>query len=72
MLNLPLITSLVIIVGFSADLPLLEPLKTEATFGLWVVVLAPLAVLLLVTQVALWIRVPSARPLRQRRTQSGP
>ena len=63
LLNLPLITSLLITVGFSADLAFLAPLKTETTFGLWVVVLVPLAVLLGIAQVVLWLCLPAARPL---------
>jgi len=44
-------------------LAFLAPLKTETTFGLWVVVLVPLAVLLGIAQVVLWLCLPAARPL---------
>ena len=65
LLNLPLIIGLLIMVGFSADLPFLRPLKTETTFGWWVVVMVPVAVFLLITQIVLWCTVPASRPLRR-------
>jgi len=60
--NLPLILGLAIWAGFSMDLPFLAPLKTETTFGLWVAVLVPVAILLLAGQIVLWVVNPGTRP----------
>ena len=54
-LHAPLLTAALLAFVFSADLPLFRPLKTEATYGLWVVVLVPLAILLFIVQVFLWV-----------------
>lgn len=65
--NLPLILGLSIAIGFSLDIPLLRFMKTEGTYGIWVVVLAPAAVLLLLTQVILWFVCPWTRLVRRSR-----
>jgi hypothetical protein len=65
--NLPLVVSAAIMVAFSVDAPLTRALKTEATFGLWVAVLVPAAVVLLVVQILLWVRWPWIRPIGRAR-----
>ena len=60
--NLAGLLGLLLVVSFSADIAPLRPLKTEQTFGLWLVVLVPLAIVLLVTQLILWWRLPRTRP----------
>ena len=67
--NLPLIVGLLLTLSFSLDVPFLRAVKTEQTFGLWLVVLAPLAILLFVVQLVLWWRWPGTRPWR---SGSGP
>lgn len=52
--NLPLIGGLLLTISFSADVPFLRALKTEDTFGVWLVVLLPLAILLLAVQPVVW------------------
>jgi len=64
--NLPLLVGLALMIVFSVDTPGLRQLKTESTYGLWVVVLVPVAIALLLVQVVLWVRWPGTRPLRRR------
>jgi hypothetical protein len=54
MLHLPIIVSALITVTFSLDAPFLGALKTERTFGWWLVLLVPLAIILGLSQVAVW------------------
>lgn len=54
-LFLPGLITTVILTAGSWDAPFLRPLRTELTYGWWVVVLYPLAALLALTQVVLWI-----------------
>ena len=54
-LHLPLLVAALIVVVFSSDIELFAPLKTESTFGYWLVVGVPAAALLVVAQVILWI-----------------
>ncbi|MEZ5064306.1 MAG: hypothetical protein R3B81_06195 [bacterium] len=63
--NLPGLLGLLLAISFSADIAPLRPLKTEQTFGLWLVVLVPLAIVLLATQLILWWRLPRTRPWRR-------
>jgi hypothetical protein len=60
------VAALSITLAFSVDLPPLRALKTEQTFGLWVVFAAPLALGLAAVQIALWWRCPGARPWPKR------
>lgn len=69
--NLPVIAGLLITVSFSVDLPFLRAVKTEHAFGLWLVVLLPLAMLSFATQFLLWWRCPWTRPWRGRAGRSG-
>lgn len=62
--NLPVIVGLLVTVSFSADVPFLRALKTESTFGVWLVVLLPVAILLLISQLLLWWAWPRTRPWR--------
>lgn len=59
--NLPFLAGLPLALAYSMDVPFLRAVKTEQTFGLWLVVLAPLAVLLLVLQLVLWWFRPGTR-----------
>jgi len=63
--NLPVILGAALVIAFSADLPALRPLKTETSYGLWVVVLVPAAIALLLVQVVLWVRLPGTRLFRR-------
>lgn len=59
--NAPLLLAALLVVAFSADIPVLGPLKTESTFGWWLLGV-PIAVLVLAgAQVALWLRRSQAR-----------
>lgn len=69
LLNVPGLAALAIVIGFSVDLPFLRSLKTEQTFGVWVVILVPGAVLFVIAQLILWLAYPTSRPWRRR---SGP
>jgi hypothetical protein len=53
--HLPLLAAAAIVVVGSADIPAFQALKTESSYGLWVVVLIPAAVLLFLAQVAVWV-----------------
>jgi len=64
--NLPAIAGLLLSLAFSIDVPFLRSLKTEETFGLWVVVLVPLAILLFAAQLVLWWSWSWTRPWRTR------
>jgi hypothetical protein len=66
--NLPLVLGLGIMTVFSLDVPILAPLKTETSYGVWVVILVPAAVTLLVLQLVLWIVSPRTRPWGRIRT----
>ena len=65
LMNLPILVAAAITVGFSTDLSFLRPLKTEQTFGWWLVVLVPAAIILFVTQFVMWVCWPATRPLRR-------
>ena len=60
--NLPIIAAIAITVLFSTETPIDEFLKTEQSFGVWVTVLIPLAILLLLAQIAVWALRPRTRP----------
>ena len=60
-MHLPGLAALLIAVAFSAEWEVLRPLKTEHTFGWWVVVLAPAAVILAVVQVGIWVTLLARR-----------
>ena len=62
--NLPLIIGFAIMIIFTWDAPFLRFLKTEQTFGYWVVVLVPAAVVLLVSQLVVWGLWSWTRPWR--------
>jgi len=66
--NLPLILVLGIMAAFSPDVSILAPLKTETSYGVWVVILVPAMVALLVLQIVLWIVSPRTRPWGRIRT----
>lgn len=61
-----MIVGLLVTLSFSMDPPFLRVVKTEQTFGLWLVVLVPLAILLFALQLALWWRCSWTRPWRTR------
>lgn len=67
--NLPLLLALAITVAFSSDLPLLALLKSEQTFGWWLVVGVPAAMLLFGAQIALWTFFPTTRPWSRQRAR---
>jgi len=54
LLHLPLLGASLIALVFSIDIELFRPLKTEFTFGFWVVVLVPISVLLAIVQLVIW------------------
>jgi hypothetical protein len=54
LLNVPLLVAAAMIAAFSTDIPMLRPLKTEFTFGYWLL-LVPAAWILLAVQVVLWV-----------------
>jgi hypothetical protein len=60
--NLPLVLGLAITVVFSCEAPVFRSLKTERTFGWWLVLGLPVAVLLFLGQLGLWVARPSSRP----------
>ena len=55
LLHLPLSIAVAVMVVFSTDIEAFRPLKTEHTYGLWVVVLVPIAVFALLAQIAIWV-----------------
>jgi hypothetical protein len=63
-LHLPGLTALLITVMFSAEWEVFRPLKTEQTFGWWVLVLVPAAVILGLVQVGIWVTLLARRAPR--------
>jgi hypothetical protein len=53
--HLPILLSATIAVAFSSDARVFRPLHTEQSFAWFVVVLVPLATLLALVQLAIWL-----------------
>jgi len=53
---LPGILAAILLIAGTGDLPLLQSLRTESTYGWWVVVLYPLTAVLAATQIVLCAR----------------
>ncbi len=53
--HLPILLCAAIAVAFSSDLELFRPLHTERSFAWFVVVFVPLAVLLALVQLGIWL-----------------
>ena len=60
--NVPIFAAIAITVIFSAETPLDELLKTEQSFGFWVTLFIPLAIVLVAAQIAVWAFLPGTRP----------
>ena len=69
--NLPLLLGLLLAAAYSLDVPFLRPLKTEETFGVWLLIVAPLAVLLVLLQLVLWAYCAPLMPWRARGDSRG-
>jgi len=64
--NVPILVAALFTTAFSLDLPILEPLKTETGYGIFVTILVPATVGLILLQGFLWAFFPWARPVKRK------